>query len=79
MENQTNLSSEQINSAVSDFEKERKEGATIDEMIEKRFTPEQADAVRRVLADPQKVEKILSSPLARRLMESIKKKGQTDG
>lgn len=74
MGNQTNLSSEEINRAISDFERDKKQGASIDEMIDRRLTPEQADAVRQVLSDPQKLERILSSPFAKKFFESIKKK-----
>lgn len=76
MENQTNLSSEQINEVVSGIEKDKKAGVSVDEMIDKRLTPEQAKAVRSVLSDPQKIEKILSSPFAKKFFESMKKKGQ---
>ena len=71
MENEINISSEQINSFLSRFTKGQNVSA---DAIKDALSPEQKDKINSVLSDPEKLKKLLSSPQAKKLFDMIKDK-----
>lgn len=71
MENEINISSEQINSFLSRFTKGQNVSA---DAIKDSLSPEQKDKINSVLSDPEKLKKLLSSPQAKKLFDMIKDK-----
>ena len=71
MENQINISSEQINSFLSRFTKGQNVSA---DAIKDSLSPEQKDKINSVLSDPEKLKKLLSSPQAKKLFDMMKNK-----
>lgn len=71
MENEINISSEQINSFLSRFAKGQNVSA---DAIKDSLSPEQKDKINSVLSDPEKLKKLLSSPQANKLFDMIKDK-----
>ena len=71
MENEINISSEQINSFFSRFTKGQNVSA---DAIKDSLSPEQKDKINSVLSDPEKLKKLLSSPQAKKLFDMIKDK-----
>lgn len=71
MENEINISSEQINSFLSRFTKGQNVSA---DAIKNSLSPEQKDKINSVLSDPEKLKKLLSSPQAKKLFDMIKDK-----
>ena len=75
MENEINISSQQINSLMSSF------GITSDtkaedakKAISDSLTPEQKAKINSVLSDPDRLRQILSSPQAKIFLNMIKDK-----
>ena len=75
MENEINISSEQINSVLERFGIPSK-GKTenIEKAVKDSLTPEQQSKVNAVLSDPEKLRRILSSPQAKMFINMIKDK-----
>lgn len=71
MENEINISSEQINSFLSRFTRGQNVSA---DAIKDSLSPEQKDKINSVLSDPEKLKKLLSSPQAKKLFDMIKDK-----
>lgn len=71
MENEINISPEQINSFLSRFTKGQNVSA---DAIKDSLSPEQKDKINSVLSDPEKLKKLLSSPQAKKLFDMIKDK-----
>ena len=71
MENEINISSEQINSFLGRFTKGQNVSA---DAIKDSLSPEQKDKINSVLSDPEKLKKLLSSPQAKKLFDMIKDK-----
>ena len=71
MENEINISSEQINSFLSRFAKGQ--NVSVDS-IKDSLSIEQKDKINSVLSDPEKLKKLLSSPQAKKLFDMIKDK-----
>ncbi len=77
MDNETKLSSQQINSLLNEVKGSCDKGASADDLIKKHLTNEQAENVKSILRDPEKLRQFLDSPFARRFINSVKDK--TDG
>lgn len=71
MENEINISSEQINSFLSRFGKNQTVSA---EKVKEALTPEQKEKINAVLSDPERLKKLLSSPQAKKLFDMLKDK-----
>lgn len=71
MENEINISSEQINSFLKRFGKDKNFTA---ESVKESLTPEQREKINGVLSDPERLRKILSSPQAKKLFDMMKDK-----
>ena len=70
MENEINLSKEQINSLLSSLS-----GSTQDsEAIKNTLAPAQKEQLKNIMSDPQRIKAILTSPEARRLLQMLKNK-----
>lgn len=71
MENEINISSEQINSFLGRFGKNKNLSA---ESVKESLTPEQKEKINAVLSDPERLKKLLSSPQAKKLFDMMKDK-----
>lgn len=71
MENEINISSEQINSFLSRFTKDKNISA---DTVKESLTPEQKEKINAVLSDPERLRKILASPQAKKLFDMMKDK-----
>lgn len=68
MDNETKLSSEQIDSIM----KEASEGKIDSErLIREHLSEGQAQKLRTILNDPEKLRSIMESPLAKKIMEAV--------
>lgn len=75
MDNETKLSSEQINSIMAEAKKQSVEGkVNAEELMKKHLNEEQAEKVRSILKDPEKLRQLLQSPMAQKFMNSMKEK-----
>ena len=75
MENETNITSENINSLLRQFTADKKsDPVTIEKTIRDSLTPEQQSKIGGILSDPDRLKKILSSPQARMILDMIKDK-----
>ena len=71
MENEINISSEQINSFLSRFTKDKNISA---DTVKESLTTEQKEKINAVLSDPERLRKILASPQAKKLFDMMKDK-----
>ena len=75
MENEINISSEQINSVLERFGVSPKDNAaSIEKAVKDSLSPEQQSKINAVLSDPERLKKILSSPQAKMFINMIKDK-----
>lgn len=75
MENEINISSEQINSLLSRFGVSSKSNSdNVEKAIRDSLTPEQKNKINAVLSDPERLRKILTSPQAKMFINMIKDK-----
>lgn len=75
MENETNISSEQINSLLKQFSASKNsDAASVEKAIKDSLTPEQQSKINSILSDPQRLKSILSSPQAKIIFDMIKDK-----
>ncbi len=75
MDNEINISSQQINSLLERFGISSKDKSeNIEKAVKDSLTPEQQSKISAVLSDPEKLKKILSSPQAKMLINMIKDK-----
>lgn len=70
MENEINISKEQINSLLGSLS-----GGTQDsEALRQSLNPAQKEQLRNIMSDPAKIKAVLTSPEAKRLIEMLKNK-----
>jgi hypothetical protein len=75
MENEINISSQQINSILSRFGISSKDNSeSIEKAVKESLTPEQQNKISALLSDPERLKKILSSPQAKMVINMIKDK-----
>ncbi|MEE1321640.1 MAG: hypothetical protein UHM85_08930 [Acutalibacteraceae bacterium] len=68
MDNGTKLSSEQIKSLMNEAKSGKK-----DELLKKYLSDDDAERVRDILSDTDKLKSFLSSPLAKQLINRLNK------
>lgn len=73
MDNGTNFSKEQIENIKTELESTKSEG-DLSAFLQKHLDKQQSEQLKKVLSDPQKIKDILSTPLAKKLMEKYTKK-----
>lgn len=79
MDKQTKLSEEQINSIKNEMKNvDINEKTDTEEFIKKHLNEEQANKVRGILNDPEKLKSVLSSPMAQRFLASLKSRGEKE-
>ena len=71
MENEINISSEQINSFLSRLSGNRN---VLAETVKESLSQEQKEKINAVLSDPERLKKLLSSPQAKKLFDMMKDK-----
>lgn len=75
MENEINVSSQQINSILNRFGVSSGSNPTdIERAVKESLTPEQQNKISALLSDPERLKKILSSPQAKMFLNMIKDK-----
>ena len=75
MDNEINISSEQINSLLGRFGvTSATDSESIEKAVKSSLTPEQQSKIGAVLSDPERLKKILSSPQAKMFINMIKDK-----
>lgn len=75
MENETNISTEQINSLLKQFSSSKNtDNASVEKAIKDSLTPEQQSKISSILSDPERLKRILSSPQAKIILDMIKDK-----
>ena len=75
MENEINISSEQINSVLSRFGVSASDKSeSIEKTLRDSLTPDQQSKINAVLSDPERLRKLLSSPQAKMFINMIKDK-----
>lgn len=79
MDNETNLTKEQMNAILSEFKKSKEtDKVNVDEFAKKHLNEKQASALKQAMKDPQLIKSILSSPQAKKLLEKLKGDGKKD-
>lgn len=73
MEKEINISSEQINSFISQTDSTHSTAESIERAMKNSLTESQIEAVKNILSDEEKMKKLLSSPFAKALLEKYKK------
>ena len=75
MENEINISAEQINSVLEHFGvSSRDNSQNIENALKNNLTPEQQRKINSIISDPERLKKILSSPQAKLFLNMIKDK-----
>ena len=75
MENEINISSEQINSFLERFGVSSSDKTdNIEKAVRESLSPEQKAKINSVLSDPERLKHILSSPQAKMFINMIKDK-----
>ena len=75
MENEINISAEQINSVLEHFGvSSRDNSQNIENALKNNLTPEQQRKINSIISDPERLKKILSSPQAKLFFNMIKDK-----
>ncbi len=74
MDNETKLSNEQINSIMKEAQRlSYDEKINSEAFFKEHLNESQAEKVRSILNDPQKLKDIMESPLAKRILEALNK------
>ena len=74
MENEINISSEQVNSILERFGVTSKSSENLEKTLKESLTAEQQKKITDLLSDPERLKKILSSPQAKMVINMIKDK-----
>lgn len=79
MDNETNLSKEQLDALLSDFIKSKdSDKVNIEEFARKHLNEKQTEVLKRTMKNPELIKSILSSPQAKKLLEKLKGDGKKD-
>ena len=79
MDNETNLTKEQLNAILSEFKQSKEtDNVNVDEFAKKHLNEKQTAALKQAMKDPQLIKSILSSPQAKKLLEKLKGDGKKD-
>lgn len=69
MDNDIKLSKEQMDKIKKELQSGSVNRENTDDFLKKHLSKEQADSLKKVLSDPDRMKEILSSPLAKSLIE----------
>lgn len=77
MANETNLSGDQINSIMNQMKNEQdSDGEKLDRLMRDNLSDDQRQAVMNIISDEEKLRQILSSPVAKKFLERLAKRGE---
>lgn len=77
MANETNLSDDQINSIMNQMKNEQNsDGEKLDRLMRDNLSDDQRQAVMNIISDEEKLRQILSSPVAKKFLERLAKRGE---
>lgn len=75
MDNETKLSAQQINSIINEAKNtDFKSGSSAEDFVKKHLGEKEAEKVKSILGDKEKMKKLMESPFAKRFMEGFMKK-----
>lgn len=76
MDNETKITNEKINDILDDYEQLKdKTNESLSQLISRHLTEEQSKSLYGIMNDRDKMERLLSSPLAKMLAEKYLKNG----
>lgn len=79
MDNETNLSKEQLDAILSDFNRSKEtDKINVDEFARKHLNEKQTEALKKAMKNPELIKMLLSSPQAKKLLEKLKGDGKKD-
>lgn len=79
MDKETNLSKEQLDALISDFNQSKEtDKVNVDEFARKHLNEKQTEALKKAMKNPELIKSILSSPQAKKLIEKLKGDGKKD-
>ena len=73
MDNGTKFSNEQLENMKTELESGSVNEKSLNEFLQKHLNAEESEKLKAVLADPEKLKNILSTPFAKSFMEKLKK------
>ena len=77
MDNETKITNEKINEILGDYNQMKdKTNDDLSQLISKHLTKDQSQSLYNIMNDRDKMESILSSPLAKMLAEKYHKNGK---
>lgn len=77
MANETNLSGDQINSIMNQMKNEQNsDGEKLDRLMRDNLSDDQRQAVMNIISDEEKLRQILSSPVAKKFLDRLAKRGE---
>ncbi|MDD6146668.1 MAG: hypothetical protein PUB43_06480 [Oscillospiraceae bacterium] len=77
MANETNLSGDQINSIMNQMKNEQNsDGEKLDRLMRDNLSDDQRQAVMNIISDEERLRQILSSPVAKKFLERLAKRGE---
>ena len=77
MDNETKITNEQINSIMDDFNSSpKKDMNNLGDILSKHLTKEQSASLENFLQDRDKMERLLSSPIAKAFLQKYMKNGE---
>ncbi|MDD6012480.1 MAG: hypothetical protein PUC33_06505 [Oscillospiraceae bacterium] len=77
MANETNLSGDQINSIMNQMKNEQdSDGEKLDRLMRDNLSDDQRQAVMNIISDEERLRQILSSPVAKKFLERLAKRGE---
>lgn len=73
MQNQQNIDPRQVSELLRklNIDPSASHSADMERSIEKKLSPQQADALHRILSDEKKTQQILNTPQAQKLMKLL--------
>ncbi len=74
MDNETKLSSQQLDEMLSSLKK-TDEQVNVNDFINEHLNEKQADALKNVMKNPELIKSILSSPQAKKIIEKFSQGG----
>lgn len=76
MDNETKLSSQQLNEMISSLKNTNStDKVDVNDFVNKHLNEKQADALQNVMKNPELIKSILSSPQAKRIIEKFSQGG----
>lgn len=77
MDNETKITNEQINSVINDFgSAQKRDTESLGDILKKNLSEDQLASLENFLQDRDKMERLLSSPMAKAFLQKYMKNGE---